>query len=141
MIVADSNVLSELMRVEPAPEVKRWYRFHRADELYTTAVTQAEMLYGAEVLPHGRRKTELMEALHRIFANAYAGRILPFDSNAAIQFADLTANRQRMGLPIKMPDAQIAAIVRSHGAALATRNVSDFEHCGIELINPWTATG
>lgn len=106
--------------------------------MYTTAITQAEMLYGLELMLTGRRKRETFEVLNRIFSEVYSGRILAFDSIAAVLFADLAAARKRLGRPIKQPDAQIAAIARSRGASVATRNVGDFEHCGIEVINPWT---
>jgi toxin FitB len=136
MIVLDTNVLSELMRQRPSPRVQRWYLAQV--DLYTTAITQAEMLYGLELMPTGRRKLETLDALNRIFREVFAPRILIFDSMAAVLFADLAASRKKMGRPIKHPDAQIAAIARSRGATIATRNVGDFEHCGIEVINPWT---
>jgi len=137
MIVLDTNVISELTRPMPSPTVLRWYRTQ--DDSYTTAITQAEMLYGLELMPKGRRKQETLEALNTVFKEAFAGRILVFDSAAAVLYADVAASRKRMGRAIKYPDAQIAAIARSRGAAVATRNVADFEHCGIKVINPWTA--
>ena len=136
MIVLDTNVISELTRPTPSPTVLRWYRTQ--DDSYTTAITQAEMLYGLELMPKGRRKQETLEALNIIFKEAFAGRIFVFDSAAAALYADVAASRRRIGRPIKYPDAQIAAIARSRGAAVATRNTADFEHCGIEVINPWT---
>jgi predicted nucleic acid-binding protein len=139
MIVVDSNVISELIKLAPAAEVKRWHRFQREIDLYTTAITQAEMLYGAAVLPEGRWKTELTGALRQIFDSVYGGRVLAFDSRAAMHFAELVAGQKSIGRDIKVPDAQIASIVRSHGAVLATRNVRDFQHCGIEVINPFAA--
>ena len=137
MIVLDTNVISELTRPTPSPTVLRWYRIQ--DDFYTTAITQAEMLYGLELMAKGRRKQETLEALNTVFKEAFTGRILVFDSAAAVLYADVAASRKRMGRPIKYPDAQIAAIARSRGAAVATRNVADFEHCGIKVINPWTA--
>ena len=136
MIVLDTNVVSEMTRQAPADAVKDW--FDRQVDLYTTAITQAEMLYGLERMPKGRRRDELFESLADIFNDLFAGRILSFDSVAAVSFAQVTAGRERIGRPIKQPDAQIAAIARARGASLATRNVRDFEHCGITVINPWT---
>jgi predicted nucleic acid-binding protein len=137
MIVLDTNVISELTRPLPSPRVLRWYRIQ--EDSYTTAITQAELLYGLELMPTGRRKHETVEALNAIFKEALADRILVFDAAAAVLYANLTASRKKMGRPIKYADAQIAAIARSRGAALATRNVADFEHCGIRVIDPWTA--
>jgi len=105
--------------------------------LFTTAITEAELLYGIALLPDGRRRRSLEEVINRIFAEDLTDRVLPFDSTAAHQFADLAASRRRAGRPIAEADARIAAIARSRGAALATRNVGDFVGCGLELINPW----
>lgn len=137
MIVLDTNVLSELTRERPSLRVLHWHRTQ--ENLFTTAVTQAEMLYGLELMPNGRRRREMLASLDRIFNDVLVGRILPFDSMAAAMYADLAASRKKIGRPIKQPDAQIAAIARSLGAAVATRNVADFEHCGIKVIDPWTA--
>jgi predicted nucleic acid-binding protein len=136
MIILDTNVISEMTRQNPADAVKDW--FDREEDLYMTAITQAEMLYGLERMPKGRRRDELFESLAEIFNEVFAGRILSFDSEAALSFAHVTVGRERMGRPIKQSDAQIAAIARSRGAAVATRNVADFEQCGIKVIDPWT---
>ena len=136
MIVLDTNVLSELTREKPSARVLHWHRTQ--EDLFTTAITQAEMFYGLELMPRGRRRHEMLASLDRIFNDVFAARILPFDSVAALIYADLAASRKKLGRPIEQPDAQIAAIARSRGAAVATRNVADFEHCGIKVINPWT---
>ena len=104
--------------------------------LFTTAVTEAEIRLGVEVLPAGRRKQELEAAARRIIA-LFDTRILPFDSIATRLFAQIVAGRRRMGLPIGDLDAQIAAIARSRGMALATRNMLDFDGTGIDVIDPW----
>ena len=137
MIILDTNVISEMTRPDPSDEVKDW--FDREENLYTTAITQAEMFYGLERMPKGRRRDELFERLAEMFNEVFIGRILSFDSEAAVCFAKVAAGRERLGRPIKEFDAQIAAIARSRGAAVATRNVGDFEHCGIQVIDPWTA--
>lgn len=138
MIVLDTNVLSELMRTEPNDAVLRWVSAQPASSLFITAVTQAEVLYGLALLAEGARRTALEDAAERMFAEDFAGRILSFDGAAAREFAALTAERRRTGRPIAQFDAQIAAMARSRGAAVATRNVSDFEGCGIGVINPWS---
>jgi predicted nucleic acid-binding protein len=137
MIVLDTNVLSETLRPRPADSVKQWMAAQAAALLYTTAISQAEILYGVALLPAGRRKLTLQEMAEAIFGQAFLGRVLPFDSAAAISFAQIAAMRRRSGRPISEADAQIAAIAHSRGATIATLNVGDFENCGIEVISPW----
>lgn len=139
MILLDTNVLSELMKAEPAPQVLSWIDGIPAPTLFIPAVTQAEILYGVGILPIGKRREALAKAAHTAFEKIFIGRILPFDSSAAEAYADIAASRRQSGRPITQADAQIAAIARSRGAALATRNVADFEGCGIEVVNPWGA--
>jgi predicted nucleic acid-binding protein len=137
MIVLDTNVLSELMRPVPEADVERWLADQPAASVFISAVTEAELRYGIALLPNGRRRSTLTAVLQDMLAEDFSGRILPFDSPAAVAFAEIAADRRRVGTPISQADAQIAAIARSRGAALATRNVTDFEGCGIEVINPW----
>jgi len=138
MIVLDTNVVSEPTRASPSPAVGRWFRRVTASDLHTTAITEAEILLGLELMPRGRRKEELERATARMFQRLLFGRVLAFDRAAAREFASIAAERDRMGRPIKEADAQIAAIARVHGASIATRNLRDFEHCGIALIDPWS---
>jgi predicted nucleic acid-binding protein len=137
VIILDTNVLSEAVKPVPAEQVLRWLGARPAGELFTTAITQAEMLYGLEVLPDGERRRALAEAIGQIFIEGFRARILPFDSNAAAMFAKIVASRRAMGRPIGQTDAQIAAIARSHGAVVATRNTSDFEDCAVRVADPW----
>ncbi len=137
MIILDTNVLSELMKSQPDKLVLGWIGTHKATNLFITTLTQAEILYGLELLSEGKRRTALKEAAKAMFDVDFAQRILPFDSDAAQQFAIIAAKRKKIGRPISQIDAQIAAITSSHNAILATRNVSDFEECGINIINPW----
>ena len=139
MIILDTNVLSEVMRPLPTAEVLRWLATHPASRLFTTAITQAEILYGLELLPRGKRRAALQSAVEAMFEEDFADRILPFDSDAARVFPQIAASRRAAGRPITQWDAQIAAIAGSRGAALATRNTGDFEHCGITVLNPWSA--
>ena len=105
--------------------------------LFTTAITQAEILYGVSILSDGKRKQSLAAAVDEMFAQDFSGRLLPFDGPAAVAFAAISTNRQRKGRPISQLDAQIAAIAHSRGATLATRNTPDFAECGIDVIDPW----
>ena len=136
-MVLDTNVVSELMKRTPAPAVTRWVGNHPARRLFTTAITQAEVLHGIMLLPKGRRRASLEAAAIAMFEQDFAGRTLPFGSDAAKMYAVIAAERRRLGRPISQFDAQVAAITRASGAALATRNVSDFENCGITVIDPW----
>ncbi|MBH0239366.1 type II toxin-antitoxin system VapC family toxin [Methylobrevis albus] len=139
MIICDTNVLSELMRGAPAPAVLDWISRQDTAVLFTTAMTQAEVLYGLAILPEGRRRVDLMAAARKTFEIEFSGRVLPFDTAAAEHFADIVSTRRATGLPISQIDAQIAAVARSQSAVLATRNVRDFVGCGIDIVDPWRA--
>ncbi len=138
MIVLDTNVLSELMAPKPSAAVLAWMSKQRfADVLYVAAVTVGEILYGVELLPAGKRREGLLHEAEAMFQEDFGARILPFDDAAARFFAKIAAARRVRGRPISNSDAQIAATARVHGAALATRNTTDFEGCGLTLTNPW----
>lgn len=137
MIVLDTNVLSEMLRPKPSEQVESWMAAQSPALLFTTTVTQAEILYGVALLADGRKRGKLSAAIGAIFDEDFAGRILPFDTDAAAAYAAIAAARKNAGRPISQFDAQIAAITRSRGAVLATRNTRDFEGCGIELADPW----
>jgi predicted nucleic acid-binding protein len=139
MIVLDTNVVSDLMRAEPTERVARWLASRPATSLCTTTITQAEILLGVQLLPKGKRRDAIEQAAFETFDKDFAGRLFPFDGGAARAYARLAAARRRSGRPISQADAQIAAIARSLGFDLATRNVSDFEGCGIDLFDPWSS--
>ena len=139
MIILDANVLSEMMRVERDRAFVRWILATDSAELFTTAIAQAEILFGLALLPEGRRRNLLMGAIEEMFAQNFAGRILPFDSASAEAYAAIAAQRRSLGHPIQPFDGQIAGIARSRDAVLATRNVKDFIECGLRLVNPWEA--
>jgi hypothetical protein len=137
MIILDTNVISELMRPRPCPQVVGWVAKQAATELATTSITEAEVLYGIEVLKKSKRRDQLLAAAEAMFAEDFAGRIFAFDSDAARNFAEIAAGRRALGRPISHPDAQIAAIAKTRGAILATRNGADFADCGLDVIDPW----
>jgi toxin FitB len=140
-VLLDTNVLSELLRAQPDPAVLAWFAAQDQGQLFVSAVTQAEMLLGAHLLPAGKRRAQLQHALDALFRDDFPGRVLPFDAASAASYAPVVAARHRAGRPISQFDAQIAAIAAAHRAALATRNTADFEGCGVELHNPWHHVG
>jgi len=137
MILLDTNVLSELMKASPDSRVRTWTSREPSERMFISTISEAELLYGVAILPAGRRRNQLSEAITATLRDEFAGRLLPFDSAAAVAFAGIAAARRRAGRPISQFDGQIAAIAKSRGASLATRNTKDFDGCGIDRINPW----
>jgi predicted nucleic acid-binding protein len=135
--ILDTNVISEPMQPSPAATVLAWWAQQQPGALFITTVTVAEILYGIELLPHGKRRAALLAGAERMFDKVLVGHILPFDENAARAFPEIAVRRRAQGKPIADLDAQIAAIAHSRGAILATRNTADFEGCGVRLVNPW----
>ena len=139
MIVIDTNVISEVMRTKPSGTVISWLDTQTTHQLYTTSVTIAEVLYGLRIMPEGKRRRKLEFKFETFVTNAFGPRILDFDEDAGRKYADLMAYRKAMGLPMSIPDGQIASIACTHNYSVATRNIDDFESCGLELINPFEA--
>lgn len=137
MTVFDTNVVSELMKSYRSPQVVAWMSGLAADDSFTTTVTVAEVLYGIEILLKGKRRENFLRQAESTFRDDFGGRILSFDERAAHEYAQIASERRRRGRPIPFADAQIAAIARANGALLATRNMDDFEGCGVRLVNPW----
>jgi len=137
MIVIDTNVVSEIVKPRPAQAVVEWFESQTPQDLYTTTITQAEVLYGIELMPKGRRRGELQEAMARIFSQTFEDRVLTFDEGSAYAFAMIAASQRTAGRTTSDLDLQIAAIALSRGATLASRNTKDFLGCGVELMNPW----
>lgn len=139
MILLDTNVLSELMRPAPEPRVVRWLDSCSGEDIWVSAVTVAEILLGIRLLPHGKRRDGLAALAQRMFEEDFSGRCLPFDAGAAVAYAGIVAERSRLGSPISVEDAQIAAIAHTGGLELATRNVKDFSGiAGLTVIDPWS---
>ncbi len=127
------------MRVDPEEQVVNWLDRQASAQLFLSAITVAELRYGVARLPDGKRKLALGGAVESMIIQDFDRRVLAFDEIAAGHYADMAAKRERVGRPISMADAQIAATCRSHDAVLATRNLSGFENLNVELLDPWMA--
>jgi predicted nucleic acid-binding protein len=137
MILIDTNVISEIMKVSPSLQVLKWLNSQDSSALFVSAITIGEIEYGLRILPEGRRRLELKERFERFISEAFRQRVLAFDEFAARSYGDVMGLRKEIGRPMSVPDGQIAAIARSGGLSIATRNTSDFEECGVDLINPF----
>ncbi len=137
MILIDTNVVSELMRPVPSTRVLQWLNLQPSREIWLCSVVACELLFGLARLPEGVRKQQLTRTLSLMLSEDFQDRVLAYDLEAAVVYADLVANRESQGRPISLADAQIASICLTHQASLATRNTKDFEGLGLTLINPW----
>jgi predicted nucleic acid-binding protein len=137
MIILDTNVVSEGLRRQTHPQVRAWLDSQPAEELFLCTPVLAELHYGAESLPSGRRRNALERSIARV-VEAFTERILPFDFAAASEYGKFVAHRDRLGRATGSMDGMIAGIALVHGAAIATRDVRGFDEFGIELIDPFT---
>lgn len=137
MIILDTNVVSELLGASPDPGVRAWLADQDGADIYLTSISEAELRYGVAIMPNGKRRRMLAEAVDGMLREDFRDRILPFDSVAGVEYAAIAAKRKAAGRPISQFDCQVAAIARAHGAVFATRNVHDFEGCGVDVIDPW----
>jgi predicted nucleic acid-binding protein len=137
MILLDTNVVSEVMRPKPADTVLTWLDRHSDGSLLISSVTIAEICYGLRILPIGQRRHTLEMKFEQFVAEGFSGRVIGFDETAARAYAEIMGLRKEKGRPMSLPDGQIAAIAQVNQLILATRNITDFEDCGIELINPF----
>jgi len=141
MIILDTNVISEVMLPSPSSVVLAWLRGIPIFDLATTTISIAEIGFGLARLPFGRRRSEREALFSNYRAQIFETRIFAFDTLAADTYGELIADRERLGRRLDGPDAFIAAIAASRGLSIATRDISDFEDCGIELVNPWESRG
>ena len=141
MIVLDTNVLSELMRQQPADAVLAWANQLKPQEVAITAMNEAEILKGIVRLPDSQRRQQLQQGWDMLLSDVLQQPVLPFNSAAAQWFAALVSHREALGRPISTADAVIAATVLAHDGQLATRNTADFDAIGLKLINPWDLDG
>jgi predicted nucleic acid-binding protein len=136
MILLDTNLVSEAIKPESHPAVRAWLDAQLAETLFLPSITIAELLFGIGVLPDGRRKTMLAARIEGLL-EAFAGRILPFDVQAARHYADLAVKARAGGKGFPTPDGYIAAIAAAHGFAVASRDTSAFHAAGLAVIDPW----
>jgi predicted nucleic acid-binding protein len=139
MILLDTNVVSEVVKTRPSDAVVDWLNGQASEKLFVSAITIGEVAYGLRILPDGKRRSGLRERFERFVAVAFDQRVLAYDESAARIYGELMGDRKELGLPMSVPDGQNAAIARFNHLAVATRNVLDFEHCGIDVLNPFEA--
>ena len=137
MILLDTNVVSEVMRPKPSGNVLNWLNRHNDGDLFISSITIAEICYGLRILPTGQRRQLLQVRFEQFVSEGFACNIIDFNEPAARAYAEIMGMRKEKGRPMSLPDGQIAAIAQINHLALATRNITDFEGCGIKLINPF----
>ena len=137
MILLDTNVISEMMKKSPSATVVRWIDKQEVTHLFVSAITIAEISYGLNAMPKGKRRSLIENAFDRAIQESFKHRILPFDESSAHYYGRLMGRRKELGRPLSILDGQIAAIALAHGASVATRNTPDFMHCNLDLINPF----
>ena len=137
MVILDTNVISELMKKSADARVQSWLDNIPNHQVYTSAITKAEIEYGVSILPKGTKKKRIEETVSAVF-KLFSGQVLPFTTESATHFARIKSDRKQIGRPINYADAQIASIACQHNYQLATRNIMDFEDIdGLQSINPW----
>lgn len=139
MLLLDTNILSAMMRPQPSPALATWIAAQPIGTLFTAAICQAEILAGLAIMPAGRCRHALAAAVQAMFAEDFAGRVLPFDAAAASHYAALFAARRQSGRPSAAPDLMIAAVARANGASVVTRDSGGFAGCGLTVIDPWSS--
>jgi toxin FitB len=137
VIIIDTNIISEMMKTAADRGVVEWLNRQDTLSLYLTTSTIAEIKYGLGSLPNGKRRRAMEQGFERLQAEAFEGRIWSFDLSAALQYGLVMSERRAKGRPLGVVDGQIAAVARSRGAAIATRNVRDFDGCGVKLVDPF----
>jgi len=137
MILLDTNVVSAMMQSRPQRSVADWLNRQKTAQLFISTITIAEVAYGLRLLPDGRRRTFLADRFDRLLTQGFEQRTLVFDESAARHYGEIKGSRKELGHPVRSLDAQIAAIARSNHLTVATRNIHDFEDCGVDLIDPF----
>ncbi len=139
MILIDTNVISELWKIEPDPGVLAWIDLQAIETLYLSAITLAELRFGLAIMPEGKRRSIYQDRLEREVLPAFTGRVLPFDLDASQSYAALMARAKTEGKAISKADGYIAATATARALMVATRDVAPFQAAGLTVINPWEA--
>jgi len=139
MIVVDTNVISELWKAAPDPNVLAWIDAQMIETLYLSAITVAELRFGLAAMPAGKRRAIYQDRLEGEVLPAFNGRVVPFDLDASQAYADLMVASRAAGKAIGKADGYIAATAAARGLMVATRDTSPFEAAGLNIINPWKA--
>ena len=137
MIILDTNIISELLRKVPAPQVMAWLAGQPVQEMVTTSITIAELRFGAQSLPSGKRRDLLNAQITAMLQQQLIGSVLPFGQEEAEIYGALAADLRRRGIAIGMADKMISAIALLQDATLATRNSKDFLPCGVKVVDPF----
>ncbi|TFL14058.1 type II toxin-antitoxin system VapC family toxin [Pusillimonas caeni] len=140
MIVLDTNVISELWKAEPDPNVMAWMDAQAIETLYLSAITVAELRFGLAAMPKGKRRTVFQDRMEQVVLPIFEGRVLAFDLDTSKTYAELMARARAEGKAIGNADGYIAATAATHRLIVATRDTSPFEAAGVEVINPWEAS-
>ena len=139
MIILDTNVLSALTAEVPDPTVAKWLDRCPRISIWTTSVCLFEMKFGLNIMPEGKRRRALGQAIQTLIEDILENRIAAFDFTSALHAAEFSGKRKVLGRPVEIRDVMIAGVASATGATLATRNIRDFEYSGLELVNPWDA--
>lgn len=137
MFLLDTNVISEALKPKPEDGVERWFAPVVRQHVFVSSISKAEMLFGLAIMPPGKRKLALADVIWKFFSNELKTEVLAFGSRESEIYAEIASHQRAIGRAMNQSDAQIAAIARLRDFAIVTRNVGDFAHCGVEIVNPW----
>jgi len=133
----DTNVLSEATRAQPDARVAEWLSARSADTLFISMVSVAEIRKGILLLSEGKKRRKLEGWLESELLPAFSGRVLPLGEEEMSEWATMQAEAEKRGHRLSVIDSLIAATARCHGLTIATRNIHDFRHCKIPVLDPW----
>jgi toxin FitB len=136
-VLLDTNVISEWTKPRPDPAVVRWLARLDEDHAHISVASLAEIRAGTERMPEGKRRRLLSAWLTDDLPARFEGRVLPIDRSVADRWGIIVARGLKVGVTIGIMDAFFAATAETHRLTLATRNVRDFKHLGIPLLDPW----
>ena len=137
MIILDTNVISEALRPTPESRVLDWVNTQAIETLYLSAISVAELRFGAALLPSGRRKAKLRNSLENKLLPLFAERVLPFDFAVTDAYAEVMSQARMAGRSISTADGYIAATAAANGMIIATRDTNPFVAAGLQVVNPW----